>query len=52
MELFETGEKLLMEEMPILPLYYRNAQLLVKPGCEGVIKTYIGHTIFKYADKQ
>ena len=52
MELFEAGEKLLMEEMPILPLYYRNAQLLVKPGCEGVIKTYIGHTIFKYADKQ
>lgn len=52
MELFADGEKLLMEEMPILPLYYRNAQLLVKPGCEGVIKTYIGHTIFKYADKQ
>ena len=22
MELFEAGEKLLMEEMPILPLYY------------------------------
>ena len=30
MELFEAGEKLLMEEMPILPLYYRNARLLVK----------------------
>ena len=52
MELFKKGEALLMDEMPILPLYYRNAQLLVKPGCEGVIKSYIGHTIFKYADRQ
>lgn len=51
-ELFVKGEKLLMEEMPVIPLYYRNAQLLVKPNCSNVLKSYIGHTIFKFADKQ
>ena len=34
--LFKAGEKLLMEEMPILPLYYRNAQLLVKPDVRAL----------------
>ena len=52
MENFAEAEKILMDEMPILPLYYRNVQILSKPNCTNVIKTYIGHTIFKYADKQ
>ena len=49
MELFTDAEKLLIDEMPIIPLNYRNAQLLVKPNCQNVLKTYIGHTLLKYA---
>lgn len=52
MELFTDAEKLLIDEMPIIPLNYRNAQLLVKPNCQNVLKTYIGHTLLKYADKE
>ncbi|WP_432627921.1 peptide ABC transporter substrate-binding protein [Brotaphodocola sp.] len=52
MELFTDAEKLLIDEMPIIPLNYRNAQLLVKPNCKNVLKTYIGHTLLKYADKE
>lgn len=52
MENFAQAEKILIDEMPVMPLYYRNAQLLVKPDCTSVIKSYIGHTIFKYADKK
>ena len=49
---FEEAEKILMEEMPIIPLYYRNAQLLINTRVTGVIKSYIGHTLFKYGDIQ
>ncbi len=52
MELFEQAERILIEEMPIIPLNYKNSQLLVKSSCKDVIKTYIGHTLFKYADKE
>ena len=52
MEMFEQAERILIEEMPVIPVYYRNSQLLVKPNCKDVLKSYIGHTIFKYADKE
>jgi len=47
---FEEAEKILMEEMPIIPTYYYNDEFLAKPYVTGVIKSYIGHTIFEYAD--
>ncbi|MDY3766225.1 MAG: peptide ABC transporter substrate-binding protein [Lachnospiraceae bacterium] len=49
-ENFATGEKILMDEMPIIPLSYRNSQLLVSTKVTGVIKSYIGHTLFKFGD--
>ena len=52
MEMFEQAERILIEEMPVIPVYYRNSQLLVKPNCKDVPKSYIGHTTFKYADKE
>ncbi len=51
MEIFAQAEKLLMEEMPIMPLYYRSSQLLVKPNITGLEKNVIGHTLFRNADK-
>lgn len=47
---FQEAEKILMEEMPIIPTYYYNDEFLAKPYVTGVIKSYIGHTIFEYAD--
>ena len=51
MELFTEAEKLLMDDMPILPLYYLNASLLVKPNVTGMTKNANGHTLFRGADK-
>lgn len=51
MEIFTEAEKLLMEEMPIMPLYFRNTQLLVKPTISGLEKNVLGHTMFVHASK-
>ena len=45
------SEKLLMEEMPVMPLYFRNTQLLVKPSVSGLEKNVLGHTLFVHASK-
>lgn len=50
MEIFTEAETLLMEEMPILPLYYLNASLLIKPNVTGLTKNANGHTLFRGAD--
>lgn len=47
---FEEAEQILMDEMPIMPLYHYHDEFLVKPYVTGVMKNYIGHTIFEYAD--
>ena len=47
MEIFTEAETLLMEEMPILPLYYLNASLLIKPNVTGLTKNANGHTLFR-----
>ncbi len=49
MDNFAKAEKILMDEMPIIPLYFYNDALLIKPNIKGVLKNYIGHTIFEYA---
>lgn len=49
-ENFEEAEKLLMEDMPVIPIYFMNDEFLAKPYVSGVLKSYIGHTMFEYAD--
>ena len=34
MEIFKEAEAILMDEMPIIPLYYLNAIVLAKAGCD------------------
>ena len=48
---YQEAEKLLMEEMPVMPLYFRNTQLLVKPSVSGLEKNVLGHTLFVHASK-
>lgn len=50
MDNFKEAEQILMDEMPVIPLYYMNDSYLVHSRVKGVTKNYIGHTIFEYAD--
>lgn len=49
-ENFQKAEKILMEDMPIIPVYYMNAKYLEKPNVTNVVKDKSGHTLFEYAD--
>jgi oligopeptide transport system substrate-binding protein len=49
MENFAKAEKILAAEMPVIPVCYFNETFLCKPNVKGVMKNYIGHTIFEYA---
>ncbi|USG67399.1 peptide ABC transporter substrate-binding protein [Brevibacillus ruminantium] len=46
---YAKAEQILMDEMPIFPLYFYEDSYLVKPHIKGVMKNFIGHTIFEYA---
>ena len=47
----DRAEAILMDEMPIIPLYYLNAIVLAKPDVTGLVKNANGHTLFRNADK-
>lgn len=47
---YAKAEKILMDEMSVIPLYFYEDSYLVKPHVKGVTKNYIGHTYFEYAD--
>jgi oligopeptide transport system substrate-binding protein len=46
---FIKAEKILAQEMPVLPAYYYSSRLVCKPNVKGVTKTYLGHTAFEFA---
>ena len=50
MNLFVEAEKTLLEDMPVLPLFFYDDSILCKPEVTGVLKSYIGHVFFQYAD--
>lgn len=50
MENFVKAEKIMAEEMPVIPLYYYQPEYLVAPRVTGVYKTVFGHTNFEEAD--
>ena len=49
-ELFQEAETILFDEMPIIPVYYRNSQVLVKPYVKNVVKTGLAETILTTVD--
>jgi len=49
MDNYAKAEKILMDEMPVMPLYFLEDQYLCKSNIKGVIKSYIGHTMFEYS---
>ncbi|MBB4824622.1 dipeptide transport system substrate-binding protein [Sporosarcina luteola] len=50
-ELLQDADRLLMEEMPIFPLYFYNQTTLEKPGVTGILRHPVGYLDLKYADK-
>lgn len=50
MNLFVEAEKTLLEDMPVIPLFFYDDSMLCKPEVTGVLKSYIDHVFFQYAD--
>lgn len=51
-ELMYEAEKLLAEEMPIVPLRYYNQVFIQQEGVSGVLRHPVGYADFKHAEKQ
>lgn len=45
----KNAEQLLMDEMPVIPIYYYDSSFLVKENLKGVYRTMYGHIIYEYA---
>ncbi|MEA5039594.1 MAG: peptide ABC transporter substrate-binding protein [Clostridiaceae bacterium] len=50
MNLFVEAEKTILDDMPVIPLFFYDDSILCKPDVTGVLKSYIGHVFFQYAD--
>ena len=50
MNLFVQAETVILGDMPVIPIYYYNDTILIKSGITGVLKSYLGHCFFEYAD--
>ena len=50
-ELLKKTDELLMQEMPVFPIYYYNQTTLEKPGVSGILRHPVGYLDLKYADK-
>lgn len=50
--LLQQADKLLMDEMPVFPLYYYNQSTLEKPGVSGILRHPVGYLDLKFADKE
>lgn len=50
-ELLKQADQVLMEEMPVFPIYYYNQTTLEKPGVTGILRHPVGYLDLKYTDK-
>ncbi len=50
--LLQQADMMLMDEMPVFPLYYYNQATLEKPGVTGILRHPVGYLDLKYADKE
>jgi oligopeptide transport system substrate-binding protein len=48
-EIFQRCEQILMQEMPIIPLYHSSMRYLRKEGLKGVVISCLGNLDFKWA---
>lgn len=50
MEAMKKAEKMLMEDMPVIPVYFYTQPYTVKPNVTGIIKVPVRYPIITYAD--
>lgn len=50
MELLHQAEELLLEEVPMFPLFYYNTVILEQENVKGVIRHIVGQNDYKYAE--
>jgi oligopeptide transport system substrate-binding protein len=50
MNLFKEAERVILDDMPIIPLWHAVEPILIKPEVTGIVKSNIGHIYFQYAD--
>lgn len=50
-ELLRQTDQLLMEEMPVISLYFYNQTSLEEPGVTDISRHLVGYLDLKYADK-
>ncbi|MDR3331816.1 MAG: peptide ABC transporter substrate-binding protein [Synergistaceae bacterium] len=48
--LFKEAETVILDDMPIIPVWHGVEPILVKPGVTGIVKSNIGHIYFNFAD--
>lgn len=51
-KLLQEAEKILMDEAPIIPLYFYNQLTVQKPTVTGVVRHPVGYLELKWADKK
>jgi oligopeptide transport system substrate-binding protein len=49
MTLLHQAEEVLMDELPILPIYFYTRPLMIKPWLKDYISSLLGYTDFKWA---
>jgi oligopeptide transport system substrate-binding protein len=47
LELFQQAEKILLDEMPIMPIYFQKRQYLISPDVKGWEPSILGQVIYK-----
>lgn len=50
MENMRKAEEILMEDMPVIPVYFYTQPYTVKPGVTGIIKVPVRYPVITYAD--
>ncbi|MDR1514392.1 MAG: peptide ABC transporter substrate-binding protein [Synergistaceae bacterium] len=50
MNLFKEAERVILEDMPIIPVLHAVEPILIKPEVKGIVKSNIGNIYFRYAD--
>jgi oligopeptide transport system substrate-binding protein len=50
LNIFREAERVILEDMPIIPLWHAVESVLIKPEVTGIVKSNIGHIYFQYAD--
>jgi oligopeptide transport system substrate-binding protein len=47
---YRDAERVILDDMPVIPVWHRDETILAKPEVSGVVKNNIGYIVFNFAD--